>query len=333
MRQYIAESREAGTSLPYTAEHIIVTCGAGGALNVALKALLDPGDEVVTLCPYFVEYDFYAANHGGKLIRAETGDDFQIDLEALEAAITPRTRAVIVNSPNNPTGVIYPEESLRAMGELLRAASGKHGRPIVLLADEPYRPLVFDGLPVPATPPLSAHPLLVPSHSPAPGPAGEAMARDDGSKRIFLKPPDIGGRDSGLSLFGLVPASVMGMDLSQFLDAVDDMRARCESPTVADNPGAWLGGVIAGLADEGMDKVEIVTSPSLAAMGLWTEQLIAESLGKSGKGVVPVAGEPFVAPSSYNNDRLFVYIRLSGDANAAADRPVSALAAGSRSAT
>ena len=175
VRQYIAESLEAGTSLPYTAEHIIVTCGAGGALNVALKALLDPGDEVVTLCPYFVEYDFYAANHGGKLIRAETGDDFQIDLEALEAAITPRTRAVIVNSPNNPTGVIYPEESLRAMGELLRAASGKHGRPIVLIADEPYRNLVFDGLTVPWIPPLYAHTLLVTSHSKDLGLAGERI--------------------------------------------------------------------------------------------------------------------------------------------------------------
>ncbi|MEE8436640.1 MAG: pyridoxal phosphate-dependent aminotransferase [bacterium] len=175
VRQYIAESLKAGTSLPYTAEHIIVTCGAGGAINVAFKALLDPGDEVVTLCPYFVEYDFYAANHGGRLIRAETDAEFQIDLEALEAVITPNTRAVIVNSPNNPTGVVYPEESLRALAQLLHAASEKHGRPIVLISDEPYRNLVFDGVTVPWIPPLYEHTLMVTSHSKDLGLAGERI--------------------------------------------------------------------------------------------------------------------------------------------------------------
>lgn len=175
VRQYIAESLKTSTSLDYTAEHIVVTCGAGGAINVALKALLDPGDEVVTLCPYFVEYDFYAANHGGKLIRAETREDFQIDLETLEAAITARTRAVIVNSPNNPTGVVYPGEDLRALAGLLRAASKKHGRPIALISDEPYRNLVFDGLLVPWIPPLYEHTLLVTSHSKDLGLAGERI--------------------------------------------------------------------------------------------------------------------------------------------------------------
>ena len=175
VRQYIAESLKAETSLPYTAEHIIVTCGAGGAINVVFKALLNPGDEVVILCPYFVEFDFYAANHGGRLIRAETDEEFQIDLEALEAVITAKTRAVIVNSPNNPTGVVYPEESLRALGEVLRAASHKHGRPIVLISDEPYRNLVFDGLSVPWIPPLYEHTLLVTSHSKDLGLAGERI--------------------------------------------------------------------------------------------------------------------------------------------------------------
>jgi len=159
-----------------------------------------------------------------------------------------------------------------------------------------------------------------------PGTRLEGMARDEGFGWVFLNPSDIGGRFSGLSLFGLVPAAAMGMDVSQFLDAVDVMRARCEAPSTSENPGAWLGGVIAGLAEDGIDKVEIVTSPSVTSMGLWTEQLIAESLGKSGKGVIPIAGEPPVQPSAYHDDRLFVYIRLAGDDNAAADRHMKALA-------
>ena len=123
-----------------------------------------------------------------------------------------------------------------------------------------------------------------------PGTKLEALGRDEGFGWVFLNPPDIGGRFSGLSLFGLVPAAAMGMDVSQFLNAVDEMRARCEAESASENPGAWLGGVIAGLAQDGIDKIEIVTSPSLTAMGFWTEQLIAESLGKSGKGVIPIAG-------------------------------------------
>ncbi|NIR99387.1 MAG: aminotransferase class I/II-fold pyridoxal phosphate-dependent enzyme, partial [Gammaproteobacteria bacterium] len=89
------------TGLPYEPQHIILTCGAAGAVNIALKSLLNPGDEVVTFAPYFVEYDFYAANHGGTLVRAETDAEFQIDLAALERVVTERTRAVLINSPNN----------------------------------------------------------------------------------------------------------------------------------------------------------------------------------------------------------------------------------------
>lgn len=175
VRQYIADTLRSETSLPFAAGHIILTCGAGGALNVALKALLDAGDEVVTFCPYFVEYDFYAANHGGKLVRAETDSAFQMDLEALEAVVTERTRAVIVNSPNNPTGVVYPEERLRELGSYLRSASEKFGRPIVLISDEPYRNLVFDNVSVPWIPPLYEHTLIVTSHSKDLGLAGERI--------------------------------------------------------------------------------------------------------------------------------------------------------------
>jgi aspartate aminotransferase len=127
-----------------------MTCGAAGALNVMLKAILDPGDEVITPTPCFVEYRFYVDNHGGVLNMVPTNPDFTLDLEALEGAITPKTKALIINSPNNPTGQIYSAESLVALGELLTAKSKEFGRTIYLLSDEPYRKIVFDDTPVPS---------------------------------------------------------------------------------------------------------------------------------------------------------------------------------------
>ena len=105
-RAYVAGELREETGLDFGPEHVVMTCGAGGGLNVVLKALADPGDEILSPKPYFVEYDFYAANHGAKLVRAATDAEFQLDFDALDAALTDRTRAVIVNSPNNPTGVI-----------------------------------------------------------------------------------------------------------------------------------------------------------------------------------------------------------------------------------
>jgi aspartate aminotransferase len=165
VRAYVAEELKAATGVPYTAQHIVMSCGAGGGVNIVLKALLNPGDEVVTLAPYFVEYDFYAANHGGTLLRAETDARFQIDIPALERVLTPRTRVVIVNSPNNPSGAVFPEHALRALAECLTAAGRRFGRPIVLLSDEPYREIVFDGLTVPWVQKLYDHTVVVTSYS------------------------------------------------------------------------------------------------------------------------------------------------------------------------
>ena len=175
VRAHVAAELEQETGLPYTADHVVLTCGAAGAVNCALKALLNPGDEVVTFAPYFVEYDFYAANHGGKLVRAETDAEFQIDLDALDRVVNERTRALLINSPNNPTGVIYPEQRLRALADYLGDASRRFGRPIFLLADEPYRRLVFDGNTVPWLPPLYDHTVLITSYSKDLGLAGERI--------------------------------------------------------------------------------------------------------------------------------------------------------------
>ena len=148
--EYLTATLGAGLTQPLTLNHVVMTCGASGALNIAFKALLDPGDEILTQRPYFMEYDNYTGNHGGKLISCAPGPDFKLNVEGLAEAITPVTRGVLINSPHNPTGVIYKAEELAALGEVLRRASAKHGRPILLIADEPYRKLAYNGLTVPS---------------------------------------------------------------------------------------------------------------------------------------------------------------------------------------
>lgn len=135
--------------LDFGPDDLVLTCGAAGALNVILKAILDPGDEVLILAPYFPEYLFYADNHGGIPRVVETDSHFQIDLNRVKEALTPRTRVIILNSPNNPTGQIYPAETLMALGGLLQRQAERVGRPIYLVADEPYRHLVYDGWELP----------------------------------------------------------------------------------------------------------------------------------------------------------------------------------------
>ncbi len=136
--------------LPIDGGRVIMTNGAGGALNAALKSLLNPGDTVLVSTPCFMEYLFYTANHGGKLELVEGAEDFSPDIAAFEKKIGPETAAVIVNSPNNPSGRIYPEETLRELGELLTKKSSEYGRTIYLISDEPYRKLVYDGAEVPS---------------------------------------------------------------------------------------------------------------------------------------------------------------------------------------
>ncbi|MBR9982266.1 MAG: pyridoxal phosphate-dependent aminotransferase [Desulfatitalea sp.] len=129
---------------------IIMTCGAAGALNVILKTLLDPGDEVIVPTPCFVEYRFYVDNHAGQVRMVPTQSDFTLDLAAIGSAITPRTKVVLINSPNNPTGQIYSRESLTALGALLASKSQALNRTLYLISDEPYRKIVFDGHTVPS---------------------------------------------------------------------------------------------------------------------------------------------------------------------------------------
>ncbi len=149
-RQALAQFLGQVHRLDFKPEDLVLTCGAAGALNVILKAVLDPGDEVVVLAPFFPEYITYADNHGGVPRVVDTDDDFRLDLNRIEQALTPRTRAVILNSPNNPTGRIYEAAALQELGGLLSRHSSRRGRPVYLVADEPYRRLAFDGLQVPS---------------------------------------------------------------------------------------------------------------------------------------------------------------------------------------
>ena len=146
------------------------------------------------------------------------------------------------------------------------------------------------------------------------------LAEGENFRRVFFNPPDIGGRYSVLSYFGLVPAALIGVDIAALLDRADSMRKRCTAPVpVSENPGAWLGVFIGALALRGRDKLTLVTSPSISSFGLWVEQLIAESTGKDGKGIIPIVDEPLVDAAHYGDDRLFVCLRLEGDDNSTID--------------
>jgi len=161
VRAAVAQRLRAATGLAYTANHVLMTVGAGGALNTVLKALLDPGDEVLTVAPFFAEYVFYAENHGGRLVVVPPRADLTPDVAKLEAAITSKTRAILLNSPNNPSGVIYPASTFIE----IEAVIGRAARPIVLISDEPYRALVFDDVLPPEVPPLVTRSIVATSWS------------------------------------------------------------------------------------------------------------------------------------------------------------------------
>jgi len=161
-----------------------------------------------------------------------------------------------------------------------------------------------------------------------PGSKMQQVAEEHGFRRIFFGWPNIGGRYSVLSDFGMVPAAIMGLDVQRFLDQTEYMVhscAACVPP--ADNPGVVLGTIMGVLAKNGRDKVTLITSPGIWDFGAWLEQLLAESTGKDGKGLIPVDQEPLRAPGVYGNDRLFVYTRLTHGADPAQDAAVEALEA------
>ena len=197
--------------LPIGADNLVLTVGAAGGLNCFFHTVLSPGDEVICPAPYFVEYGFYCGNHGGLLRPVKSmPDSFALDLDSIAAAIGPKTRCLLINSPNNPSGVVYSAEEIQALADLLEQASRQHGRPIYLVSDEPYRFLNFSGHPLPSVFAHYTHSVIVSSFSknlalagerigyvavnPALAQAGELMAGLVFSNRVlgFVNAPCLG---------------------------------------------------------------------------------------------------------------------------------------------
>ncbi len=164
-RAAVAAQLSLETGISFNGNDIVMTCGAAGAMNVVLKAILNQGDEVVLLAPYFLEYVNYIDNHCGIAKILATDDQFLPQFSALEAGIGARTRAVVINSPNNPTGVVYSEEIIHKLGELLKRKSAELGTEIFLISDEPYRRIIYDGLTCPHVWPHYPQSIVVTSHS------------------------------------------------------------------------------------------------------------------------------------------------------------------------
>ena len=162
-RDAMAKKVAAEQGVALSAENVVMSVGAAGALNSVFKAILSPGDEVLVPAPFFVEYVHYAANHGGKVVPVPSKADFSPDAEAMARLATERTAAVLINSPNNPTGKVYKREDLQAIAAFLKAHKEKTGRTLLLVADEPYREIVYGGAEVAAIFPLWPESVVVSS--------------------------------------------------------------------------------------------------------------------------------------------------------------------------
>jgi aspartate aminotransferase len=189
VRAKVAEALAEESGVAVTGAEIMMTVGAAGAINTILRSILDEGDEVVLIAPYFAEYVFYVQHQTGVVKEAVCDENWLPDINSLESAIGPRTRAVIVNTPNNPTGVIYPEESIAAIGAALQRAEEKYGTEIYLISDEPYRKLIYTDVPYPFIFKHHERSIVATSHSKDLGLAGERIGY------LVLNPADPGRAD------------------------------------------------------------------------------------------------------------------------------------------
>ena len=164
-RAAIATYLNKQSGLNLSENHVLMTVGAGGGLNVIFKTLLNPGEEVIVSAPYFVEYGAYVDNHQGKLVVAKSKSDFQLDPQAISDAITPHTKAILINSPNNPTGAVYTEQTLTDLAAVIKKKETELGTVIYLISDEPYSALVYDGVKVPPVLKIFEHGIVGTSHS------------------------------------------------------------------------------------------------------------------------------------------------------------------------
>jgi aspartate aminotransferase len=192
-----------------TADQIVMTCGAGGALNVIFKTLLDPGEEVIIPAPFFVEYRFYVDNAGGVARIIPTREDFSLDLDAIGEAITEKTKAVLINSPNNPTGKVYDQGSISRLAALLTEKGALLKREIYIISDEPYSEIVYDGLTLPSVLAAYPHSFIASSYSKSLSIPGERIGYIAVNRAIAALDEIMGGLTLCNRILGFVNAPAL----------------------------------------------------------------------------------------------------------------------------
>jgi aspartate aminotransferase len=223
VRQEIAGYCRENTKLPFSKDNIVMTVGAAGGLNVVFKALLDPGNEVIVPNPYFVEFMFYIGNHGGIMKPVDTKDDFHLDIGKIEKAINKKTKAVLVNSPNNPTGVVYTEEELKELAAVLCKKREK-GQRIFLIADEAYKKLIYNGTVLPDVFNIYEDTIIVACHSKDLGLAGERIGYIAASPNIKNIGPLMDAMIFSNRILGFINApALMQRVVGKFQDTNIDM--------------------------------------------------------------------------------------------------------------
>ena len=220
VRQAVAQQLSRNTGLPFEADDVFMTVGSAGACNVILKSILDPGDEVIVLMPCFSEYPFYITNHAGRQVSVETGADFLPDVDRIAAAITSRTRAILLNTPNNPTGRIYPERVLRDLEAMLARLDHE----VLVISDEPYKHIVFDGRQQPEVAALVSNTVICNSWSKSQGLPGERIGYLALSPRLQGRPSLRGACAFTNRILGFINAPAIWQLVElEALDAVVDV--------------------------------------------------------------------------------------------------------------
>ena len=208
-RAAVAAELSASRGVTLMADQIVMTCGAGGALNVIFKTLLDPGEEVIIPAPFFVEYRFYVDNAGGVARIVPTREDFSLDLDAIGEAITEKTKAVLINSPNNPTGKVYDQGSISRLAALLTEKGALLKREIYIISDEPYSEIVYDGLTVPSVLAAYPHSFIASSYSKSLSIPGERIGYIAVNKAIAALDEIMGGLTLCNRILGFVNAPAL----------------------------------------------------------------------------------------------------------------------------
>jgi aspartate aminotransferase len=209
VREALARKASAEHGVDIDGSHIIMSCGAAGGLNVVFKSILNPGDEIIVSRPYFMEYRPYASNHGGKIVEVDALPDFNLDVEGIKAKLSPQTAAVLINSPHNPTGRVYPEETIARLAEALEEHGKKSGRKPYLVSDEPYREIAYDGIVVPPVLCSYSESIVVSSYSKNLSLPGERIGYIAVGKNIEDKQNLLGAFSYATRILGFVNAPAL----------------------------------------------------------------------------------------------------------------------------